>query len=248
MKDLKIGIQLYTVRAPLKQDFKGVLRDLAKLGCDAVEFAFDFGGMEPAELAAFVRSVGLSVCGIHASLEEWTRADAPVFDYAEALGCRYVTASLPGPFTAGRVEDEVIPGLLRASGQAAERGRCFTYHNHAEEFARIGEKHALDLIFDRTAAGGVKCELDVYWIRRGGEDPVAYIRRYADRLPQLHLKDMDGDDGSYTELGRGVIDIPGCLAAAREAATEWVIYEQDVCRRPQFESAEISLKYLKKLV
>ena len=50
---MKIGIQLYTIREPLKQDFKGVMRDLARLGCDGVEFAFYFGDMEPDELAAF---------------------------------------------------------------------------------------------------------------------------------------------------------------------------------------------------
>ena len=61
MKDYKIGIQLYSIREALKQDFKGVCRELVKLGCDAVEPAFYFGEMEPAELAAFFKEVGLKV-------------------------------------------------------------------------------------------------------------------------------------------------------------------------------------------
>ena len=85
-------------------------------------------------------------------------------------------------------------------------------------------------------------------MKKGGECPVRYIRKYADRLPQIHMKDMDREDGSFTELGTGTVDLPGCVEAARDTICEWLIYEQDVCKRPQFESAKISLEYLKKLL
>jgi sugar phosphate isomerase/epimerase len=85
-------------------------------------------------------------------------------------------------------------------------------------------------------------------VTRGGEDPVNYIRRYAKRLPQLHLKDMDAADGSFTELGNGKIDLAACVCAAKDSICEWVIYEQDVCKRPAFESAVISINHIKKLL
>lgn len=38
---LKIGLQLYTLRAELEQDFEGTLRKVAELGYAGVEF-YDF--------------------------------------------------------------------------------------------------------------------------------------------------------------------------------------------------------------
>ena len=51
---MKLGLQLYNFREELAQDFKGALREIAKLGFDGVEFASKYGDLEPAELAAFL--------------------------------------------------------------------------------------------------------------------------------------------------------------------------------------------------
>ena len=59
---------------------------------------------------------------------------------------------------------------------------------------------------------------------------------------------MDPKDGSFTELGQGCIDLASCIAAARDSICEWVIYEQDICKRPPFESAVMSLEHLNKLL
>ena len=96
MKDYKIGIQLYSIREALKQDFKGVCRELVKLGCDAVEPAFYFGEMEPAELAAFFKEVGLKVCGIHGRAADLADPASQIYDYAVALNSPFVTTSVCG--------------------------------------------------------------------------------------------------------------------------------------------------------
>ena len=49
-----------------------------------------------------------------------------------------------------------------------------------------------------------------------------------------------------TELGNGIVDLKGVYRAAGEIGVQWLIYEQDVTDDP-FRSAEISLKFLKKL-
>ncbi len=243
MKNMKIGIQLYTIREPLKQDFKGVLRELAKLGCDGAEFVTDYGGMEPDELAAFVNEIGLKACGMHVRAAEFSDK---AFEYAKALNCRYVTISRSGKFS--EIIDDVVSQCTAIGKAAAEHGIQFTYHNHALEFEKINGEYALDIIFNRTDAKQVQSELDVYWVTKGEECPVRYIKKYADRLPQLHMKDMDKEDGSFTELGNGSIDLAACVEAARDTICEWLIYEQDICKRPQFESAKISIEYLKKLL
>ncbi|MDD5729251.1 MAG: TIM barrel protein, partial [Victivallales bacterium] len=104
-----------------------------------------------------------------------------------------------------------------------------------------------DLFYERTPADQVKAELDTYWIKKGGEDPVAYLKKYGDRLPLVHLKDMDKTDGSFAAVGTGLIDLSGVIAAAGDSAAEWVIYEQDICRESPLECARISIENIKKV-
>ncbi len=183
---------------------------------------------------------------MHVNAADFDDPNNKTFDYARALGCRYVTISRGGVFS--EILDDVVTQCAAIGKAAAGRGLQFTYHNHAAEFEKIDGKAALDLIFERTDARQVQMELDVYWTAKGGESPVEYIKRYANRLPQLHLKDMDREDGSFTELGNGCIDLAACVEAARGTICEWLIYEQDVCKRPQFESAKSSIEYLNKLM
>ena len=70
MSDFKIGIQLYTVRDALKSDFKGTLKKLSEIGYDGVEFAWEYGGMSPKELAGFLHTVGLQAAGLHTSIDD----------------------------------------------------------------------------------------------------------------------------------------------------------------------------------
>ena len=243
MKDFKLGIQLYSVREPLKDDFKGVLRELAKMGYQGMEFAGQYGDMEPAELAAFLKEIGVSACGMHVGLDSILNSGDKCYQYAKAIGCKHLITSLCGNF----IKDfDLLVGKCNEAGRVAgANGMVFTYHNHAQEFETIDGKIALDLFYARTSPELVKAELDTYWIKKGGSDPVAYLTQYASRLPLIHLKDMDKVDGSFTEVGTGLIDLKGVLEVARTSAAGWVIYEQDACKRPQLESAGISLNNIK---
>ncbi|MGE4564336.1 MAG: sugar phosphate isomerase/epimerase family protein, partial [Victivallaceae bacterium] len=87
-----------------------------------------------------------------------------------------------------------------------------------------------------------------YWVKKGGGDPVSYLSKYASRLPLIHLKDMDKSDGSFTEIGTGSIDLSGILEVARTSVADWVIYEQDICKRPPLESAKISMDNILKIL
>jgi sugar phosphate isomerase/epimerase len=89
--------------------------------------------------------------------------------------------------------------------------------------------------------------MDTYWVKKGGEEPDAYLRKYANRVPLVHLKDM-GEDGDFRPVGEGTIDYPSLFAAAEEAAgTVYYIVEQDVCRTATpLESVAISIGNLKK--
>ena len=73
--------------------------------------------------------------------------------------------------------------------------------------------------------------IDIGHVQRFGLDPVANIKKYADRLYDMHLKDIDmtAAEGKSVEFGRGVIDLPGVLNALKEIEYKGVMaieYEQ----------------------
>lgn len=252
MKDFKIGIQLYSIREALKQDFKGVCRELVKLGCDAVEPAFYFGDMAPDELAAFFKEIGLKVCGIHGRAADLANPESDIYDYAVALNSPFVTTSVCGD-RVNKVnyldyEDETTGICSNAGMGAAKRGLRFTYHNHDLELRKYDDGSCgLDNVIKNTDPANVGFELDVYWVKKGGQNPVEYIKKQGSRIWQLHMKDM-AEDGSITELGNGNVDLAKCIEAAENIPAEWLIYEQDYSKIDPFESAVISLTHLRKLL
>jgi len=245
MAGTPVGIQLYTVRGDLQEDFTGTLRALADMGYDGVEFAWTYGGMSPAELAEFLQEVGLRACGLHAPKDQVDVADGDAYLYAKGVGCPFISTSLLNDVA----EDwpAAIALVQRAGAVAAQHGMQFSYHNHAQEFETIDGQYALDMLYAQTDPNQVMAELDTHWIARGGEDPAAYIRKYAGRVPQLHLKDI-GPNNEFVEIGEGVLDLEGVLAAAADAGSKWIIYEQDRCDRPALESARISITNLRKVL
>ncbi len=244
MKKFPLVVQLFSVRDDCKKDFKGTLSTLAKLGYQGVEFAGEYGGMTPEQLAAFLKELRLRCCGIHTSLEDVLAQGSISYQYAKAVQSPFITTSC-----AGEVAKDwkgTIEKLKQAGRVAQSAGIAFTYHNHAPEFQMIEGQYALDMLYAATDPKTVKAELDTYWIKKGGADPAPYIRKYKGRVPQIHLKDMDPADGSFTEVGAGLIDLPAVFQAAQEAGVQWMIYEQDRCKRPPLESAKITLENLRK--
>jgi sugar phosphate isomerase/epimerase len=243
MADFKIGIQLYTVRDALKSDFKGTLKKLSEIGYDGVEFAWEYGGMNPRELAGFLHTVKLQAAGLHTSIDDILNPKSDSYVYARAVNTSFVTTSLCGEVSKdwAATTDKVV----QAASVAYSQGFTFTYHNHAQEITVENGVSAQDKLLARISM--LQFELDTYWIKKGGQEPVSYINKFAGRVPQLHMKDMDKADGSFAEVGQGCLDVKEIVSTALNAGARWIIVEQDSCKRPALESAKISFDKLKSL-
>ena len=57
------------------------------------------------------------------------------------------------------------------------------------------------------------------------------MKKYADRIPLLHVKDTS-IDGQVTELGNGIIDFKAVADFAKSNDIPWLSYEQDVTSLP----------------
>ncbi len=238
---MNIGIQLYSVREALAEDFKGTLTKLSELGFGGVEFAFNYGGIAPEELAAFLKEHDLQAIGIYERLENICNPDAEVYAQAAALGCKHLTFG----FSFVQLEDDFSKCLdmCRKAVEVAEsKGLTICYHAHAHEFKKLDGKYYLDLLLGEIP--GMAFEADTCWIQQGGEDVIGYMQKYADRIPLLHVKDVTAD-GQITELGNGVVDFKAVADFAKVNDIPWLSYEQDVTDKPGLESAVISMKHLK---
>ena len=77
----------------------------------------------------------------------------------------------------------------------------------------------------------MKLELDLYWITKGKQDPLAYFAKYPGRFPMVHVKDMTGN-GAMMNVGQGHIDWPTIFAKRREAGIEHFFVEHDKPKSP----------------
>ena len=92
--------------------------------------------------------------------------------------------------------------------------------------------------------------LDTFWIQAGGANPAEYIRRYAGRIPVIHLKDYQFATGevknSICAIGDGNINFGAVAAAAADSGVEYMLVEQDTCHgEDPFSAMKRSYDYLK---
>jgi len=133
------------------------------------------------------------------------------------------------------------------AAECHRRGFELAYHNHAFEFTLFDGKSGFDIFWGASDYKLLKSELDVYWVARGGADPVAWIKRLSGRLLAVHLKDMaSGADSKFAPVGSGILDMTAILAAAKAAGAHFQVVEQDnTYGTNPLEAARESLENLK---
>jgi inosose dehydratase len=129
-------------------------------------------------------------------------------------------------------------------------GVPLVYHHHMKSLGQPPE--AIDAILRSSDPSAVSLLLDIAHYQQGGGDPVAAIRQYRDRIRIVHLKDVRATAAApgyeWVELGRGRVDVKGCVAALREIGFRgWAIVELDRVPEPGGSpkaSAEINREYV----
>ena len=255
----KLAVQMYTVR-----DFTNTARALAEtlakiaaIGYPAVQLSAvgAMHGDSPEVDAATARKMlednGLKCIATHRSWEALTHQTEAEIEFHKTLDCDYVAiGGIPEGY--GKEGAEGYRRFARDAAPVVAKlkaaGISFGHHNHAHEFERHtpGSSHTLfDILIDE---GGLNylLEVDVYWAWHGGVDPSALLRRCADRVPVIHLKDREIVEGKpeIGAIGEGNLPWDTIIAACRESGVEWYCVEQDICRRDPFDCLRSSFEFL----
>ncbi len=273
MKTLPVGIQVYGLRDMLEDTpgrFAEVMRAVKDMGYQGVELAGLYG-LDPKEVRRILDETGLVPISAHVPLVDMMAdLDKVIADYKE-IGVKYVVVPyLPEeyrPLTDGYAT--VIAEMKRIGKKVGENGLTLLYHNHDFEFVTMPDgTFGFDDIYAQVPADELKAEPDTCWIKVAGQDPAAYVKKYAGRCPIVHLKDFikegqpknlykligieteeqEGDSGffEFRPVGFGQQIWEPILDASLEAGAGWVVVEQDEHYDiPSLEAARRSREYLK---
>ena len=224
-------------------DDERAIREIAEAGFTAVQVrgsAFQRYGKAPNELKdllarhrltfAVLSSGNLGIDPAAESSELAMHVDHAKF--LRAVGGRTLQIIDQRPKRALVAADYARLGrLLTAVGRrTAALGIETVYHHHMNS---IGEKpHEVDAVLETVDPKFVGILFDIAHYQQGGGDPVAAIRKYRDRITVVHLKDVRAIDQppgyEWVELGRGRVDVTGCVAALKENGFKgWAIIELD---------------------
>ncbi|KPK85741.1 MAG: xylose isomerase [Phycisphaerae bacterium SM23_33] len=249
MPDTVLAAQMYTLRK-FTRNPADIARTLAKVravGYQAIQISA-FGPCDPAELARMLAGEGLAVCSTHTPWPRFLEEMDQVIEEHRLWGCQHpAIGGMPKEYRSAEGVVAFAKAAEQVGRKLAQAGMDFSYHNHNFEFQKAGGTTWLERLYESCDGNYVKAEIDTYWVQAGGGDPAAWIRKYAGRMPILHLKDMVmGPDGvRMAEIGEGNLNWPAILAAAKDAGVQWYCVEQDDCyERDPFESLKISLENL----
>jgi Sugar phosphate isomerases/epimerases len=259
-----IGLQLYTVRDAMGKDPLGTLAQVAQIGYNSVENATytgteKFYGMDASTYKKVLANNGLKANSGHYRLGEEQEKGADVngtilhdwqkaVDDASAVGLKYMVCAYLSAYERG--DQDRYKKLADIFNKAAETckksGIQFCYHNHDFEFQLQNGVFPYDILLERTDKDLVKMEVDLYWVKKAGQDPLALFQKHPGRFPLWHVKDMSKEaDQSFAEVGSGIIDFKTIFQHKDEAGMKFFFVEQDKCPGSPFESISHSYKFIK---
>ena len=251
-----LSVQLYSLRARAQKDFVAVLKDVAAMGYKGVEPA-GFWNIRPSEFKKIVEDLGMKVYSAHSP---WCRGGnvGECMDLADMLGLKTIVCGY-GPDDFKDLDTiKKTADLTNRMQEIFERnGYTLFQHNHYWEFERLDGRLKYEIYAELCPK--VKFQLDCFWsTNKGKEDPVAILKKFADRTILLHMKDgvckQNAANGGMVNglldmkidllpLGTGTLPIKDLIAVMPEQV-ETVIVELDYCDIDMTEAIAQSYRFM----
>lgn len=251
------GLQLYSLRHQFAKDVPGTMAKVKAMGFRDVEMAGTLGLPFP-DLMKLIAQNELNVVSFGADYERLEKAPKQVAEEARAYGAKFVVCFwIPhnkDSFTIQDV-DKAVAVFNAAAKVVSSYGMLFCYHPHGYEFQPYRDGTLFDYMMEKLDQRYVYLEMDVFWIKQAGQDPLALLKKYSTRFILLHLKDRKigtpnthnghGDLESNVVLGTGDVGIAEILREAKRLGIKHYFIEDESSNVE--EQIPKSLAYLKSL-
>jgi sugar phosphate isomerase/epimerase len=257
----KIGVQLYTVRDLMKDDFEGTIAKVAQIGYKEVEFAGYFGRTGK-QVRAVLDKNGLTAPSTHVQYDELDDKFPSVIETSKEIGLEYVICPwIPEDLRKSPdIWKQASEKFNKCGEQCNKAGLKFGYHNHWFEFLPVNGQLPYDQLLKDCDPKLVVMEMDLCWITAAGGDPIKYFNEYPGRFQLVHVKDIKklpkvseaggqnfGDSlKELTSVGNGIIDWKRIFSYSDKAGIKHYIVEHDKPEHP-IENIKASYEYLKNL-
>ena len=237
---------MYAVRSLSEESLEKALKTVSEIGYEGVEFA-GFYGHSAQEVAGWLKKYNLEAMGAHEPADE-------IFDHVEETIAYHKTIGnhriiCPYYPMKNRADAEELAKKYEAVAERyAQEGMKLYYHNHHHEFAKDGGECLIDILAGLTDPKMLSLEFDVYWVYRGGQSPLEYLKKYKDRIEIFHAKDGTMEEG--TIAGTGNVPLPEVFAYAKEIGMTWAVVESEASDKKdeQVDAAAKDFAYISTLV
>jgi sugar phosphate isomerase/epimerase len=252
-----IGLEFYTFRDQFKKDVPGTLSMIHKMGIKEVEIGGTYGLPEN-EYKQLLKKNDLEVIAVAADFNDLAKDPQKAVDEAKKYGAKYVVCFwIPHTGTDFTIDDakKAVAVFNNAGKLMAADGLQFCYHAHGFEFRPYNNATLFNYMVQQLNPKWANFEMDVFWIKHPGQDPVALLKKYPGRFPLMHLKDRkpgtpgnqngDVDVETNVVLGQGDVGIAVIMKAAKKAGVKHYFIEDESSR--SVEQVPQSLQYLKRI-
>jgi len=226
----KFGFISGLAKKEMETDWIGTLKKAAEFGFSELEGGAG-SASTPSEFLKVCNDLGITPIASGTSLAPLSKEPQKFFDEYNELNYKYVVCYWPwmggAPF---KLEDckKSVDILNELGAKSKENGLTLCWHNHDKEFHEMEEGLPFDYLMENTDPELVSCEMDIYWVKKGGGDPLKVLEKYKRRIPILHVKDMaPGPKQDFICPGSGIIDFAPVFREAKKQKIKHYIVERD---------------------
>ena len=241
-KPAPVGLQLYSFRNQFAKDVPGTMTKVKQMGFREAEIAGTYG-LSLTDFRKLLDQNDIKAISTGASFENLDTNVPKIVSEAKALGAKYVVCTwIPHAGDAFTIQDadRAIDVFNTAGKLLAGEGITLCYHNHGYEFQTYKDGTFFDYLAENLDPKSVNFEMDVFWVKAPGYDPVALLQKYPKRFLLMHLKDRkpgtpDSQNGhsdveSNVTLGQGDVGIAAIMKQARKSGVKHFFIEDESSR------------------